>query len=68
MGLSAAEKARHVELFITSGKSIIVYQRKCRQKNGIHSYVPGKKQIKAWYEKFKSGDGMKMKRKATKVR
>jgi len=70
MGWSAAEKARHVGLFIESGKSIVIFQRKCRQEKGSHhSHVPGKNQIKAWYEKFEKGEGMNRKKKAkNKVR
>jgi transposase-like protein len=69
MGWSAAEKARYVELFIQMGKSIIVFQRKCRQENGIHSKVPSKNQIKAWYNKFRNGEGMNRKKKTkNKVR
>jgi hypothetical protein len=67
MALSRAEKSQCVEWFIETGKSIVAFQRKFRQQHGVNSRAPDKKQIKLWYAKFKSGEGMaRKKRHATK--
>jgi hypothetical protein len=69
MDLTATEKAQCVELFIECGKSVTIFQRKYRQKHGIHCKAPRYRVIMKWYNKFKQGEGMhRKKRKSKQVR
>jgi transposase len=69
MSLTASQKAQCVEWFISSGKSVVAFQRIYRKHFGRNAHAPDKKRIKEWYEKFKQGDGLKRKqKKGNKVR
>ena len=45
-------------IWYTESRSIVVTQRKFRQKYGLNASTPSNKSIKKWYEKFKSTETM----------